>query len=212
MDADAQSQLVGFALLVTGVVGEWLRRRRRARRETAAARRAAPRNLARTRLIRHRLGELGGELGGQRAICIKVSNGGTVPRPGCAMFITITNEWKAPSVPTVLGLYEGRPLRDPDYEALVLHVDREKLVLVHTEEMPEGSLLRDAYEAVGLVSSWVFVVRYEPGAMHYASVSSRLRLEDTPASRDSIRAYASVLNHLLSKELGATDDELDIDP
>lgn len=128
------------------------------------------------------------------------------------MFLTVTNEWRAPSVPSVLGMYEERPLRDPDYETMVLEVDRHRLLLMHVDDLPRGSLLRDAYESAGLVSLWVFTLRYEPGAMHYAAVSARHRLQDTSAARDSIRSYAAAISHLLSKDLGRTDDELDIDP
>lgn len=205
------AELWALGTVLLALIGREIRRRLVDRRRAVDERRAAPRNLARMRIIRQRLGELAGELGAQRSILLQVSNGGKVPRPGCAMFVTISDEWKSVSMPSVLGLYERRPLRDPHYERLLLRVDREKILLVHTAELPEGSLLRDAYEAAQLVSSWVFAVKYGAGVMHYVSVSSRLELDDTPSARDVIRSYAGVLCHLLTKELSRTDDVLDID-
>lgn len=204
------AELWALATVLVALAAREIRKRVLGRRRAADDARAAPRNLARMRVIRRRLGELAAELGGQRSILLQVSNGGKVPRPGCAMFVTISDEWKSVSTPSVLGLYERRPLRDPDYEALLLRVDREGILLVQTADLPEGSLLRDAYEAAQLVSSWLFAVKYGAGVMHYASVSSRLELADSPSARDTIRSYSGVLCHLLSKELSRTDDVLDI--
>lgn len=89
-----------------------------------------------------------------RALLLRASNGGSIPRPGSRLFSSVVYEIVKPGVPPLADTWQSQEL-DAPYVAMLVEIDTRGYVYLRTEDMVE-STLRTAYEANGVVAACVF--------------------------------------------------------
>ncbi len=194
------------AAIVTGALtgaAVWYRDRRKER-----LRHAVP--AAATAQIRQAqiLTALCSEIGAARALLIKVHNGGEIPHGGRDLKITALAESDpVPGVPRIAPEIQGRPILDPEYLRLIHDLHRHRVLLIRTDDLTPGSMLRDEHERAGIASAWASVVLAEPERWYMLLCESRHALEPAPAARAVMRAAAARLSRLVVRDLDLTLDD-----
>lgn len=215
-----ESEVGAIVAALTTIAGAlaWLVRfiasRVKGSRQEARDRKARGVGIAATRRVRQvkTLKGLASELGAQRALLIKCHNGGKVPNGGTPLFLTVLADTHAPTVASVAEEYQQRPLVDPDYLEMLSQLDSLDMMLVHTADLADQSMLRDEYERENLESAWICVVHRSErtGALFYLSASSRRVMDNDAASRAAVRAAAARLSPLVSLTVTQVGDEDDV--
>lgn len=191
------------AALVAGALtglAVWLRDRR-AERLRHAVPAAATAQIKQAQILT----ELRAQLGGVRALLIKVHDGGQVPHGGRDLKITALAESDPlPGVPAIAAEIQGRPILDREYLRLIHDLDREHVLLIRTADLRPGGLLRDEHERAGVSSAWAVLVLAEPERWYFALVEARHVMGADGASRAVLRSAAARLARLCVRQLEIT--------
>jgi len=123
-----------------------------------------------------------------RAVVIKLHNGGSKLQTGITKYITVINERHNGNVMEVYRDFQHYPI-DANYMLMIHRLVQDKLIIVDTKKMPEG-LLKRRYNLDGIKSSIIFYIRETDGGLYYGSFSSTSTLEEITTDQ----AFARIEN------------------
>ena len=119
-----------------------------------------------------------------RVMVIRSSNSGSIPSPGCRIFIRVLHEAYRSLSDSIIhsNLWDERQA-DQHYISLVREVAQEGYVELKASELPEESALRAVYDASHTECSKVFRLELTGTEMFYLSVNYRNDVEAPPISK-----------------------------
>lgn len=110
------------------------------------------------------------ELGAERVLLLRTSNGGGLLNPEMPIYSSAI-------APIASTLNWDKQLVDPPYIRMLLELLKSGEVRLDRETMEPG-LLKDLYESLGIKSAWVFLIRHRADGVFYLTVS----FEDSQAN------------------------------
>ena len=119
-----------------------------------------------------------------RVMVIRSSNSGSIPSPGCRIFIRVLHEAYRSLSDSIIhsNLWDERQA-DQHYISLVREVAQEGYVELKASEMPEESALRAVYDASHTERAKVYRLELTGTEMFYLSVNYRKDTESPPISK-----------------------------
>lgn len=133
-----------------------------------------------------------------RALVLRTSNGGGIPRVGSPLYSTAIYEVFNDATEPVSGAWEKQYL-DRGYVSLVSDLLREGRVRVMTKELPPGSILRDTYESLRVEFSDVFLLYQSRASIYYLSVDYGSLAETSAADRDKVRSEVNRIRRIFNE-------------
>lgn len=137
-----------------------------------------------------------------RAMIIRSSNSGSIPKPGCRIFIRIIHEAYRTMADSILHnhLWDERQA-DEQYVSLVREIAIKGKVFLRTEDLPENSALRNLYESSGTVCSTVHRLAITDTEMMYLSVNYTEENQRTPLTKTRKAQIISDFTALFNKSI-----------
>lgn len=134
-----------------------------------------------------------------RVMVIRSSNSGSIPAPGCRIFIRVLHEAYRSLHDSIIhsNLWDERQA-DQHYISLVREVAQQGFVRIQTEDLPEEAALRALYDASGTNHSVVYRLRLTGTEMVYLSVNYRLDAEPAPIAKVILANSVANLRTLFS--------------
>jgi hypothetical protein len=119
-----------------------------------------------------------------RVMVIRSSNSGSIPSPGCRIFIRVLHEAYRSLSDSIIhsNLWDERQA-DQHYISLVREVAQEGYVELKAANLPEESALRAVYDASHTECAKVFRLELTGTEMFYLSVNYRNDVEAPPISK-----------------------------
>jgi len=119
-----------------------------------------------------------------RVMVIRSSNSGSIPSPGCRIFIRVLHEAYRSLSDSIIhsNLWDERQA-DQHYISLVREVAQEGYVELTAAELPEESALRSVYDASHTERAKVWRLELTGTEMFYLSVNYRKDIEIPPISK-----------------------------
>lgn len=119
-----------------------------------------------------------------RVMVIRSSNSGSIPAPGCRIFIRVLHEAYRSLTDSIIhsNLWDERQA-DQHYISLVREVAQNGVAHVKSSELPEEAALKALYDASGTSHSEVFRLRLTGTEMIYLSVNYRHDTEPPPIAK-----------------------------
>ena len=146
------------------------------------------------------LNDIVGATRANRAVILKASNGGSIPRVGSTMYSSVVYEVFGEGQLPVSHMWEKQPLDEP-YMRMLSDLLTTGKVTLHTDEMTKSSLLRDVYISQKVGSSYVYLVHKNPQSIYYMSVTFPENAPKTAAERNLIRGRLVAVQNIF-KESG----------
>lgn len=141
------------------------------------------------------LNEIVAESGASRAIVLKMTNGGGIPKIGHEIYSTAVYEVFAAHETAITPLWEKQPA-DVAYVALLSDVLLKGHICIRRSELPRHSILRDVYTSQGTEMAHVYLIHKTRDAVFYLSITFRDVFDDTPDQRNFARAKVASLRNL----------------
>ena len=119
-----------------------------------------------------------------RVMVIRSSNSGSIPSPGCRIFIRVLHEAYRSLSDSIIhsNLWDERQA-DQHYISLVREVAQEGYVELTAAELPEESALRAVYDASHTERAKVYRLELTGTEMFYLSVNYRKNIDIPPISK-----------------------------
>lgn len=128
------------------------------------------------------------EVGSDRMILLRTSNGGGLLNPEMPIYSSIV-------LPHQSDIVWDRQLVDPAYVRMLLALLQRGELVIRRDDL-DPSLLRDLYLRTGVRTSFLFLVRHRAdGVFYLAADFEDDRDELSPSQRDAIRATVNVLRN-----------------
>ena len=134
-----------------------------------------------------------------RVMVVRSSNSGSIPAPGCRIFIRVLHEAYRSLHDSIIhsNLWDERQA-DQHYISLVREVAQNGETLLKAEELPEDSCLKALYDASGVDHSVVHRIKLTGTEMIYLSVNYRHATEPPAIARAILDNSVSNLKTLFS--------------
>lgn len=109
-----------------------------------------------------------------RVMVLRSSNSGSIPQPGCRIFIRVLHEAYRSLTDSIIHshLWDERQA-DQHYITLVRELAQDEEVRIEASELPEEAALKALYDACGTSHSEMFQLRLTGTEMLYLSVNYR---------------------------------------
>jgi len=119
-----------------------------------------------------------------RVMVIRSSNSGSIPAPGCRIFIRVLHEAYRSLSDSIIhsNLWDERQA-DQHYISLVREVAQDGFVKLLAKDLPEESALRAVYDASHTEKAKVWRLELTGTEMFYLSVNYRKDVESPPISK-----------------------------
>lgn len=146
-----------------------------------------------------KLADIVTETQAKRATIIKCENGGGVPRPGHPLYISVIYEIVQGGVKPNREDWVKREMFDPSFfKFLSTLLNKRKYTLI-TEELPEDSLIKIAYEGYKVHHSETFLLKQSKGATYYLSVHYEAKEQLNADGKNILEARASDIRNIFQK-------------
>lgn len=123
-------------------------------------------------------------------LLVRVANGGDIPEPSKPLYVSVLQEAFNERLQPTRGSWARQPM-DEGYVSLMLRVVRDGAVSVVVADMPP-SILRHAWEAQGIVSADVVLVRRDQSEMWVLGFHALDLVTPTPREWEEIRRCQAV--------------------
>lgn len=142
------------------------------------------------------LGWIVSETPADRAIIIKLHNGGSKLQTGMTKYISVINERHNKNVMEVAKDFQHYPI-DANYMQMIHKLLSEKIIVANVDSMPEGMLKR-RYRLDGLKCAIIFYLRETDGGLYYGSFASTYTLEEITTDENFARIENTIqkIRHL----------------
>ena len=138
-------------------------------------------------------------LNSNRILLLRTTNGGGLPSPGKVLYASIIAEVNGPDdvSMTLRDEWQNR-LIDHDYIRMLERVFTDGHVVNVVSEMAEHSMLRGAYEKLGITQTRVIKVGIFNNAFYYISIASTKDRVCSPAEKYTIDTTIQNIQKLLN--------------
>lgn len=175
---------------IAGATKIWLEKRKQKKLNQV------PRVIARVNRIHHELSLLRHRLKAQRAVILRAENGGQIPQVGHDLHSSVVYEDYGDNYEPVFEAWKEQRM-DQNYVRLLARVITQGQVRVVTEDLEDGSILKDEYLAHNTVQSIVSTIATKQNEFYYLSVTFSDDREIDHDTRDRIRVSISRLKKLI---------------
>lgn len=134
-----------------------------------------------------------------RAVLIKASNGGGIPKIGSPFYVSTVLETTDKETPSVMERWSQR-LVDESYIRIIIQLLANGTHIIRTKELPDCSL-KDTYLSDDIDTSYIIKLHLTEKSLWYLSLNFKEGMyEDTPGFRDTVSAGASTVGRILEQE------------
>ena len=116
------------------------------------------------------LGDIVAATDAQRAIIVKIENGGGIPKAGHPLYLSVLYEIVQGGTRPNREDWVKREIMEPHYFKFLSTLLQDQAHTLITSEMPEDCLLRTAYEGYGVHHAETFLLRQSKHATYVLSV------------------------------------------